>query len=177
MTKAARRCRRPQEGEVHMGGQVAAPWFAEKVSSGPMPLVGEGGAGHPASGVTQGDPLTTVIEHEDDPLGEFTTQPAGPFGRGWRDLSQLPLRERWPADHKGGEPIDGPWIGRPFSPGKGICYRVSGNTALGEAARGGGATDHDVEGEGVGELIGDDDPCSGWAPRRNEGWPPAWERR
>ena len=34
-----------------------------------------------------------------------------------------------------------------------------------------------MEGEGVGELVGDHDPCDGWACRRDEGWPAARERR
>ena len=34
-----------------------------------------------------------------------------------------------------------------------------------------------MEGEGVGELIGDHDSGDGWAPRRDEGRPAAWECR
>ena len=34
-----------------------------------------------------------------------------------------------------------------------------------------------MEGEGVGELVGNHDPRGWGAPRRNEGWPPARERR
>ena len=34
-----------------------------------------------------------------------------------------------------------------------------------------------MEGEGVGKLVGDHDPCDGWACRRDEGWSAARERR
>ena len=160
-----------------MGGQIAAPRLAQEVGGCPVPLIGEGGARHAAGGVAQGGPLTAVIKHDHDPLGELATQPVGPFGGGWRDLGQLPFGEWWPARHEAGESFGDPWVGRPLDPSESICYRVSDDAPLGEAARGGGATDHDVEGEGVGELVGDDDPCDRCATCGDEGWPTTRERR
>jgi hypothetical protein len=73
--------------------------------------------------------------------------------------------------------IGGLWVGRPLNPSKGICYSIDRHAALGEAAWGGGAPDHDVEGEGVSELVGDHDPRCWGAPRRNKRWSAARERR
>jgi hypothetical protein len=73
--------------------------------------------------------------------------------------------------------IGGLWVGRPLDPSEGICYRVYRHAALVEAARRIGSADHDMEGEGVGELVGDDDPCGRCATCGNEGWPATRERR
>jgi hypothetical protein len=75
----------------------------------------------------------------------------------------------------GGESVGDLAVKRPLNPGEGICYRINGHSALGEAARGGGPTNHDMEGESIGELIGNYDPCAGWAPCRDEGWASARE--
>ena len=161
MAQSASLRRRPECGQVDVGRQVATPWFAEEVGGGSVTLIREGGAGHAARGVAQGGAVSTVIEHENHPLGEVVTELAGPVDCGGREFGELPLHEWRPGGDELGEPLGNRWVRRPLNPAEGICYRINPHAALVEAVRGAGAADHDMEGEGVGELIGDHDPCSG----------------